>query len=288
MTQKPTISFEYFPPKNEKMASILWEAAPKLASFEPRFMTVTYGAGGSTKDGTVKTLERMIAETGIPMAAHLTFINTTKEELQGFTQELWDMGVKHLIALRGDMPADSDVQWPLENNPDYFQYTSDFVEGLKQWNDFEISVGCYPEKHPDAPNMDADIAALKLKCDAGSDRAITQFFFDNDVYYRFRDQSAAAGIATPIIPGLVPVHNFKGTQNFASKCQAGVPDWVAEKFAGHEEGGAESDKIATELLVSQTEDLAANGVEHFHFYCMNRANITSDAVEALGYRAKAA
>lgn len=269
------------------MVNMLWEAVPKLAAFDPKFMTVTYGAGGSTKVGTVKTLERMMKETGIPMAAHLTFINTTKCELKEFTQSLWDSGIKHLVALRGDMPPDSDIQWPLDKDVNYFQYTSNFVEGLKGWNDFEISVGCYPEKHPDAPDLDADIRALKLKCDAGADRAITQFFFDNDVYYRFRDQCAKAGITTPITPGIVPIHNYKGTKNFAAKCQAGVPDWVGEKFVGNEEGGADADKIATELLVSQTEDLAANGVEHFHFYCMNRAHITSDAVEALGYRAKA-
>ena len=148
----PTISFEFFPPKSEKAGKALWEAVPDLAALGPQYMTVTYGAGGSTRDGTVDTLKNMISKTGIPMAAHLTFINSRKEELKEYTDTLWDMGVRHIIALRGDMPDDADVQWPLDADDNYFQYTSDFVEGLKEWNDFEISVGCYPEKHPDAPH----------------------------------------------------------------------------------------------------------------------------------------
>ncbi len=282
----PSISFEFFPPKSEKAAAALLDTTAALAELSPKYMTVTYGAGGSTQDGTVDTLKRMM-EHDIPLAAHLTFINSRKEELKAYTDGLWDMGVRHIIALRGDMPSDGDVNWPLETDDDYFQYTSDFVEGLKSWNDFEISVGCYPEKHPDAPSMDADLKALKLKCDAGADRAITQFFFDNDVFYRFVDECAAAGINTPLCPGLLPIHDFKSMCKFAKRCQAQVPDWLHERF-GAVENAEEAEKIATDLLVMQAQDLAKNGVEHMHFYTLNKSAITAEACEALGYKAKAA
>ncbi len=286
MTQ-PTISFEFFPPKNEKMAEVLWGAVPELAALAPSYMTVTYGAGGSTSTGTVETLKKMMGENeGIPLASHFTFINATKDELKAYTDGLWDMGVKHIVALRGDMPADSDVQWPLEADARYFQYTSDFVAGLKGWHDFEISVGCYPEKHPDAPSLEADIAALKLKCDAGADRAITQFFFDNDVYYAFREACEKAGIETPIVPGLLPIYDFKSMCGFAKRCQASVPDWLHGKFEDVSEEDAM--KIATDLLIGQSLDLADNGVEHIHYYTMNKAPITVAAAQALGHKAKAA
>ncbi len=265
---------------------MLWAAAAELAALGPEFMTVTYGAGGSTRDGTVQAITRMMEQTGIPVASHLTFLNTPKEELRSYVDGLWEKGIHHIVALRGDMP--DDLEWPLDTDGDYFQYTSDFVEGLKSWHDFEISVGCYPEKHPDAPSLDADIAALKLKCDAGADRALTQFFFENDKYYAFVEQCRAAGIDTPIYPGLVPVHDFNGLVRFAGNCQASVPGWVHEKFEGLDDKPEEALKIATDLLTEQTLDLAENGVEHIHFYTLNKAGITSDACEALGYKAKAA
>lgn len=284
----PSISFEFFPPKSEAAAETLWASVAELAALSPRYMTCTYGAGGSTKDGTVDTLKRMMEiAPGIPLAAHLTFINSRKEELQAYTQGLWDMGVRHIVALRGDMPADADVNWPLDKDENYFQYTSDFVAGLKSWNDFEISVGCYPEKHPDAPDMSADIAALKLKCEAGADRAITQFFFDNDVYFRFVETVRAAGIDTPIAPGLLPIHDFKSMCNFAKRCQAQVPGWLHERFDGVE-NEEEAEKIATDLLIMQAQDLAEQGVEHLHFYTLNKAAMTTEACQALGYSAKAA
>lgn len=286
MTQ-PTISFEFFPPKTDKAAESLWKAVPELAALNPQYMTCTYGAGGSTRDGTIATLKKMM-EFNIPLAAHLTFINSRKEELKEYTDGLWDMGVRHIIALRGDMPADSDVNWPLDADDNYFQYTSDFVEGLKGWHDFEISVGCYPEKHPDADSLDADIQALKLKCDAGSDRAITQFFFDNDVYFEFVDACQKAGIDTPICPGLLPIYDFKGVCGFAERCQANVPDWLMAKFDGLYDKPEEARKVATEILTLQAEDLAAKGVEHIHFYSMNKSPITVDVCNALGHKAEAA
>ena len=282
----PSISFEFFPPKTEKAATALWEAVPELAALGPKFMTVTYGAGGSTRDGTVDTIVKMKEDTGLPIGSHLTFINTPKDQLHEFTSALWAAGIRHIVALRGDMP--DDLQWPLDSDAEYFQYTSDFVEGLKNWHDFEISVGCYPEKHPDAPDMSADLAALKLKCDAGADRAITQFFFDNDVYYAFRDKCADAGINTPIVPGLLPIHDFKNMCGFAKRCQASVPPNLHAKFAGLEDAPEEAQKIATDLLIMQAEDLAENDAKHIHFYTLNKSAITFEVCEALGYRAKAA
>ena len=284
---RPSVSFEFFPPKSDKAAETLWLAAAELAALGPKYMTCTYGAGGSTRDGTVDTLKKMM-EHEIPLAAHLTFINSRKEELKAYTDGLWEMGVRHIVALRGDMPDDADVNWPLDSDENYFQYTSDFVEGLKSWHDFEISVGCYPEKHPDAPSLDADIQALKLKCDAGADRAITQFFFDNEEYYRFVEQVRSKGIETPICPGLLPIHDFKSMCGFAKRCQANVPDWICEKFAGLEDSPEDAQKIATDLLILQVEDLAKNGVEHIHFYTLNKSAITTEACEALGYCAAAA
>ncbi|MFP4314379.1 MAG: methylenetetrahydrofolate reductase [Alphaproteobacteria bacterium] len=281
---KPTISFEYFPPKSDKAAENLWTAMDNLALLDPAFMTVTYGAGGSTRDGTLATLKKARDAYGIPLASHLTFINTTKEELAALTDNLWHENIHHIVALRGDMPG--DLQWPLDDDRNYYQYTSDFVEGLRAQHPFEISVGCYPEKHPDAPSLDADIIALKKKCDAGASRAITQFFFDNDLFYTFREICAKAGITTPIVPGLLPIHDFKSMCGFAAKCQTSVPVWLHEKFEGKSENDAK--KYATELLIHQSEDLAANGIEHIHYYTLNKADITTQACLALGYQKKAA
>ncbi|MCB1651315.1 MAG: methylenetetrahydrofolate reductase [NAD(P)H] [Alphaproteobacteria bacterium] len=279
MTQATTFSFEFFPPKSEAAAAHLWEAVSALAGLGPKYMTVTYGAGGSTREGTVDTIAKMKEETGLPIGSHLTFINTPKDQLHEFTSALWAAGIKHIVALRGDMP--DDLHWPLDPDADYFQYTSDFVAGLKSWHDFEISVGCYPEKHPDASDINSDIAALKLKCDAGADRAITQFFFDNDVFYRFRDECAKAGITTPIVPGLLPIHDFKNMCRFAGRCQASVPDWLHERFAGLEGKPEEAHKIALDLLVNQSLGLATQGVGHIHYYTLNKAAMTKEAVEAL-------
>lgn len=276
---KPTFSFEFFPPKTDKSAEALWAAVPELAKLGPKLMTVTYGAGGSTRDKTLDVVAEMQKKTALPIAMHLTYINTPRKEMYALADDLWSRGIKHLVALRGDMPE--DLQWPLDPDAEYFQYTSHFVVALKARQDFEISVGCYPEKHPDAPSLDSDIEALKKKCDAGADRAITQFFFDNSVYYDFLEGCEKAGIVMPIVPGILPIHDFKSMCGFAKRCQASVPDWLHEKFAGLEDKPAEAHKIAVDLLVEQTQDLAANGVEHIHYYTLNKADITKQAVEAL-------
>lgn len=276
---KPTFSFEFFPPKTEKAAEVLWASVPELFALHPKFLTVTYGAGGSTKDGTTDTIVKKMGMTDIPVGCHLTFINTPKAELYAYIDGLWNKGVRHIIALRGDMPK--DLQWPLDADGDYFQYTSDFVAGLLSRHPFEISVSAYPEKHPDSETLEADIHALKLKFEAGATRALTQFFFDNSVYYQFLEKCEKAGISKPICPGILPIHDFKSMCNFAKRCQAEVPEWVHEKFAGLEEKPEEARKVAVDLLVTQTEDLVKNGVSHIHYYTLNKSDITKQAVEAL-------
>ena len=275
----PTFSFEFFPAKNDELAEQLWPEVEKLKALDPKYMTVTYGAGGSTKDGTLSALRKIIGMTDIPMASHLTFLSTTKPELDEYIDKLWNTGVKHIVALRGDLPKGTSFDDFVGD--EYYDYTSNFITALKSKYDFEISVGAYPEKHPDAPSLDADIAALKLKCAAGADRAITQFFFDNNIYYEFAEQCDKAGIETPMCPGLLAVHDFKGMCGFAKKCEANVPDWMHEKFAGLEDKPEDARKVAIDLLVSQTEDFAKNGIEHIHYYTMNKADITMQAVEAI-------
>ncbi len=275
---RPSFSFEFFPPKTDAAAAQLWAAMPELAVLGPKYMTVTYGAGGSTRDGTYATLMRA-KEFGIPLASHLTFVNATRLELYDLTDRLWNDGIRHIVALRGDMPK--DVAWPLDKDGDYFQFTSDFVAGLRARRDFEVSVAAYPEKHPDAPDMDADIAALRKKCDAGATRAITQFFFENEKFYAFREKCAAAGIRAPVYPGLLPVHDFKSMVRFAERCKAGVPAWLHDKFAGLENSPAEARKIAEDILTRQVLDLAVNGVSHMHIYTLNKADITKEACKAL-------
>lgn len=276
---KTTISFEFFPPKTEKGETAFWREVEKLAALDPAFMTVTYGAGGSTRDKTIEIASGVQQKTGIPTAAHLTYINSTRQELYDLAAELWKNDIKHIVALRGDMP--DDLSWPLDPDAEYFQYTSHFVVALKARHDFKISVGCYPEKHPDAPSLDKDIEALKKKCDAGADRAITQFFFDNHLYYDFVEQAQKADIKMSVCPGLLPIHDYTRMCSFAERCQATVPQWICEKFEGLEDKPEEAKKVATELLLEQTEDLIKNGVPHIHFYTLNKAAITEDVCKAI-------
>jgi methylenetetrahydrofolate reductase (NADPH) len=274
-----TYSFEFFPPKTETAEASFWDAIPTLADLKPAFMTVTYGAGGSTRDKTLEIVASLREKTKLPVAAHLTFINTTKENVFGVTDALWANGTRHIIALRGDLPP--DLPWPLTFDENYFQHTSDFVEALMERHKFEISVSAYPEKHPDSKSLEDDIYALKKKCDAGATRAITQFFFENDKFYSFVDQCTKYGITTPICPGLLPIHDFKSMTRFAARCQATVPAWLAEKFAKHENDPAGARALAVDLLTEQALDLKKNGVPHIHFYTLNKSDITTQACKAL-------
>lgn len=281
---RPTISYEFFPPKNEEAAVALWDAVPKLMAYGPKYMTCTYGAGGSTKDGTLEALQKMKSMTDIPLASHLSFLSTTRSDLDAYLSQLWDAGVHHIVALRGDLPKGTSFED--FQGDEYYAYTYDFIEAIKAKNDFKITVAAYPEKHPDAPTLDADIAHLKKKCDAGADAITTQYFFENDVFYRFIEQCEKAGITTPIQPGLMPIHNFENTKRFSDRCDASIPGWLHEKFDGLSAEDAE--KVATDLLILQAEDLAQNSIPHLHFYSMNKASITQEACESLGYTAKAA
>ena len=269
---KPEFSFEFFPPKSEKSATELVTAVSELAGFQPKFMTVTFGTGGGSRDSTLQTLKNLQKKApGVPFGSHLTYISHTRSELDHYADLLWDQGIRHLVALRGDMPT--DLVWPLDPDAEYYQYTSDFVEALKQRHDFDISVGAYPEKHPDAPDMAADIEALRKKCDAGATRAITQFFFDNDVYYRFLDEVLNAGIKTPVVPGLLPIHDFSKVCSFAERCQANIPDNLKARM--HDP----SPHLAEDILCEQIEDLTKNGIDHIHIYTLNKSGLTSQACE---------
>lgn len=274
-----TFSFEFFPPKKQAAEEALWREAGLLAEAGPEFMTVTYGAGGSTRDKTFETVQAMQNRFGYPVAAHLTFIHATKDELNATVDELWQSGIRHIVALRGDMP--DDLAWPLDRDQDYFQYTSDFVEGVLARHPFEVSVAAYPEKHPDSKTLGDDIYALKMKFDAGAHRAITQFFFENHVYYDFLDKCAQQNITQPICPGLLPIHDFASAVKFAGKCQANVPDSIKDKFEHFKDSPEDTLKLAEELLTEQTADLIQNGAPHIHFYTLNKAELTLPACLAI-------
>jgi len=257
----------------------MWDCVPDLAALDPAFMTVTYGAGGSTKDATLGIAERMAAEQPMPIASHLTFLTTEREELQGYIENLWVKNVRHIVALRGDVPQGKTFDD--FKGDEFYKTTPEFIADIVSRHPFDISVGAYPEKHPDAASLDEDIATLKAKLDAGGARGITQFFFDNDVYYRFLDKCAAAGIDKPVVPGLVPIHDFCGLVRFARNCDANIPDWVGAKFEGLEDKPEDAYKVAVDLLVEQSLDLAKHGVPHLHYYTLNKAGITREACEAL-------
>lgn len=271
---RPTYSFEFFPPKSEKSALDLISAVKDLAPFNPKFMTVTFGTGGGSRDGTLQTLRNLQRTApNVSFGSHLTYISHTRQELDHFTDLLWDYGIRHLVALRGDMPK--ELVWPLDPDAEYYQFTSDFVEALMKRHDFDISVGAYPEKHPDAPSLADDLIALKKKCDAGAKRAITQFFFDNEVYYRFLDEAHKAGITTPLIPGLLPIHDFSKVCSFAERCQASVPEFLHERMRDA------SQNLAEDILCEQIEDLTKNGVDHIHIYTLNKSSIVNDVCQKI-------
>lgn len=238
-------------------------------------MTVTFGAGGSTRDRTLETLQSLQNVIKSPLACHLTFVSLTKTELKSYLDKLGGIGIKHLVALRGDMPE--GLQWPLDADADYYQYTSDFIEGIKDHGDFDISVGAYPEKHPDAPDINADIIALKKKCEAGANRAITQFFFDHDAYSRFLERVAHASISCPVVPGLLPINNYESMVKFAERCGASVPLHIHERFQSAK--AEDHYKVALEILIAQIDDMRMRGAPHLHFYTLNKAELVSDALK---------
>jgi methylenetetrahydrofolate reductase (NADPH) len=276
------VSFEFFPPKNEDMEKALWEAVERLAPLAPQFVSVTYGAGGSTRERTHATVERLVKETRLKPAAHLTCVGASKAEVDEVIRAYKDAGVNHIVALRGD-PA-GGIGTPYEAHPDGYKTTADLVAGIRAIGDFEVSVSAYPEKHPESASLDADIDVLKAKVDAGATRAITQFFFDNDVYLRYLDKVRARGINIPIVPGIVPVQNFKQTAGFAARCGASIPFWLAERFDGLENDPATRRLIAAAVAAEQVIDLLDAGVRDFHFYTMNKADLVYAICHLIGLR----
>jgi methylenetetrahydrofolate reductase (NADPH) len=275
------VSFEFFPPKTEKSEATLWNTVERLAPLQPRFVSVTYGADGSTRDRTHRIISRINAETQLTGAPHLTCVDATNAEVDVIAKGYWDEGVRHIVALRGDPPQGVDTYTPY---PGGYQYASDLVAGLQKVADFDISVAAYPDVHPEASSAEADMDNLKRKIDAGANRAITQFFFDADLYLRFRDQAVAAGIEAPIVPGILPISNFASLLRFAGACGTAVPQWLHEKFAGLDEDPETRQMISANVAIDLVETLQKEGVNEFHFYTLNRAELTYAICYALGVR----
>jgi methylenetetrahydrofolate reductase (NADPH) len=283
-TASVQVSFEFFPPHSAQMEETLWHSIQKLEPLRPNFVSVTYGADGSTRERTHAVVERIVNETGLTAAPHLTCIGASRGEIDDIARDYWDMGVRHLVALRGDPPEGSDGYVP---HPDGYAYASDLVAGLRKIADFDISVAAYPEVHPEATSPIADLENLKRKLDAGASRAITQFFFDADLFLRFRDLAGAAGIDSHIVPGILPITRFPQLQRFAERCGASVPDWLAERFAGLDDDAETRQLIAASVAIDQVRRLQAEGVDEFHFYTLNRSELTVAICHALGVRPEA-
>ena len=277
------VSFEFFPPKTDKMEENLWAAVERLAPLSPSFVSVTYGAGGSTRERTHHTVKRLLGETSLKPAAHLTCVDATKDEVDAVVRQYRDTGVRHFVALRGDSQA--GVGGSYTAHPGGYRNAVELVEGLKKIDDFEISVSAYPEKHPESPDFATDIDLLKRKVDNGATRAITQFFFDNDVYERYVERVRKAGIYVPIVPGIVPIHDFTKIARFSAATGAGIPAWLAERFDGLENDPQTRSHVAAAVAAEQVLDLVGRGVVDFHFYTMNRADLVYSICHILGLRA---
>jgi len=283
----PAISFEFFPPKTEEMEKNLWETIKRLAPLSPSFVSVTYGAGGSTRERTHSTIARILRETELLPAAHLTCVGSARGEIDDIVGRYHEIGVRHIVALRGDPPG--GIGTPYSTHPDGYQTSAELVAGIKrQHPDIEVSVSAYPEKHPESRNFDADIDVLKAKVDAGAARAITQVFFDNDLYLRYLDRVRARGITIPIVPGIMPMHNFKQARNFVTRAGTTVPNWLAEKFEGLDDDAETRKLVAATVAAGQVQKLAKHGVDTFHFYTMNRADLVFAICHLLGIRPKGA
>lgn len=276
------VSFEFFPPKSEKMEQALWTAIERLSPLCPSFVSVTYGAGGSTRERTHTTVSRIINETALKPAAHLTCVDASREEVDAVARAYWDAGVRHIVALRGD-PA-TGVGQSYTPTPGGYENAADLVAGLKRIANFEISVAGYPEKHPESASLKSDIENLKAKVDAGADRIITQFGFDNTHYLRFLERARAAGIWVPITPGVVPIHSFRQVAGFAVRAGASVPAWLARRFEGLDEDPATTHLVAAAVATEQVMDLVDEGVKSFHFYTLNRADLVYAICHLLGLR----
>jgi methylenetetrahydrofolate reductase (NADPH) len=281
----PIVSFEFFPPGDEAMAQQLWQAVQRLAPLRPSFVSVTYGADGSTRERTHEFVQRVLRETDLRVAPHLTCVGASRDEVLEIARGYWQQGVRHMVALRGDAPAaniSGDGRY--QPHPEGFAYASDLVSGLFQIGNFDISVAAYPEGHPESGGVDADLENLKRKVDAGADRAITQFFFETDLFLRYRDRCAAAGIEANIVPGILPITRFPQLLRFAARCGAAVPDWLRARFDGLDDDPETRRMIAANVAIEQVQRLRQHGVEEFHFYTLNRAELAYAICHALGIR----
>jgi methylenetetrahydrofolate reductase (NADPH) len=280
----PLLSFELFPPKGEAQEPQFWACLRRLEPLAPRFVSVTYGAGGSTQARTHAAVERIALETSLTPAAHLTCVGATREEVEAVALRYWQAGIRHVVALRGDMPGGASY----EPHPGGYPYAADLVAGLRRLADFEISVAAYPETHPAATSPEADLDNLKRKLDAGATRAITQYFFATDGYLRFLDRALAAGITAPIVPGILPVTNFAQVVKFSSACGTSVPAWLGRLFEGLEDDAETRRMVATVVAAEQVRVLQANGIDEFHFYTLNRPDLVYAISHILGVRPGAA
>jgi methylenetetrahydrofolate reductase (NADPH) len=279
----PAISFEFFPPKTAETERNLWDTINRLAPLHPSFVSVTYGAGGSTRERTHSTIARILKETELLPAAHLTCVGAARSEIDDIVDRYHEVGVRHIVALRGDPPG--GIGTPYFTHPDGYQSSAELVAGIrKRHPDIEVSVSAYPEKHPESSNFDADIDMLKAKIDAGATRAITQVFFDNDLYFRYLDRVRARGIDIPVVPGIMPMHNFKQARGFVTRAGTTVPDWLAAKFDGLDDDPETRKLVAATVAAGQVQKLAKHGVDTFHFYTMNRADLVFAISHLLGIR----
>lgn len=281
-----TVSFEFFPPKNERMEEALWAAVRRLEPLNPAFVSVTYGAGGSTRERTHATVSRLVRETTLSPAAHLTCVGATCEEIDSIVRSYWDAGVRHIVALRGDPPGGVGTRY--EPHPGGYANAAALVAGIARVAPFEISVAGYPEKHPESPTVAHDLDNLKAKVDAGATRIITQFFFDNERFLRFVENARAHGIWCPIVPGIVPIHNFRQVAGFAMKTGASIPAWLARRFDGLDDDPATTHLVAAAVAAEQVMDLVDEGIRQFHFYTLNRADLVFAICHLLGLRPRPA
>jgi methylenetetrahydrofolate reductase (NADPH) len=290
MANQPAVSFEFFPPGDDAAARQLWEAVRRLAPLQPDFVSVTYGADGSTRTRTHDCVLRILRETDLRVAPHLTCVGSSKDEVLGIARDYWRQGIRHMVALRGDLPGEAEPGGAGPSGaaagPDElgFRHASDLVSGLASTAPFEISVAAYPEGHPESGGVEADLENLKRKIDAGAGRAITQFFFDTDVFLRYRDRCSAAGIRINIVPGVLPITRFPQLLRFAGRCGASVPEWLRRRFDGLDDDPETRRMIAAHVAIEQVQRLQEHGIEEFHFYTLNRAELTYAICHAMGLR----
>ncbi|MFQ5954856.1 MAG: methylenetetrahydrofolate reductase [NAD(P)H] [Kiloniellales bacterium] len=277
------LSFEFFPPKTPQMEARLWTSIERLAPLRPRFVSVTYGAGGSTREATLNTVRRIHRETTLTPAAHLTCVGARRAEVDAVARGYWQAGIRHIVAIRGDPPAGTGRYRP---HPGGYESSVDLVAGLKRIADFELSVGAYPETHPEASSSAAELDYLKRKMDAGATRAITQYFFEAACFLRFLERVRSAGITMPVVPGIMPVNNFAQVARFSAMCGATVPDWLAKLFDGLDDDPPRRHKVATAVGVELCRTLCDEGIDAFHFYTLNRSELVTDICRALGVRAR--